>query len=125
MKWFNNLSTFIKLMTGFGVLGMIVALIGWFGLNQLGTLKSNTDAIYKRQQLPLLALSDIQDDLQRIRQDSYKMFTPLSAEESKGVVEQARDMDRSLIERSERFMSQLASDEERASFLRFREAVAR
>ncbi len=125
MKWFNNLNVFPKLMLGFGSLGLLMALIGWFGLSQLDAMKNNMDVIYKRQQLTIPALSDMQDDLQRIRQDSYKMFTPLSPEVIRGVVAQARELDLSLIERMDKFLLQVGSEEERASFSRFREGVGR
>jgi methyl-accepting chemotaxis protein len=125
MQWFTNLNTFAKLMIGFGLLGLILGTVGWLGVSQLGTLQESTDQVYKSQRVALVALSEIQDDLQRIRQDSYKMFTPISAEEARAVVEQARSLDRDLIERIDKYMQATNSEAERASFTRFREAGAR
>jgi methyl-accepting chemotaxis protein/chemotaxis signal transduction protein len=92
-------------------------------VHQLGTLQGNAHRIYQDQLLPLVALSDIQDDIQRIRQDAYKMFTPLDPKEVREVVEQARALDRSLIERTEQFQSRLSSEEEKAGFARLRAAA--
>jgi methyl-accepting chemotaxis protein len=125
MTWLKNLNTFAKLMLGFGVLGVITVAVGWFAVNQLGRLNHNTDVLYNQQLLSLIALSDIQDDLQRLRQDSYKMFSPFTAEEVKGIVENARRLDRSLLERMDKFVPMIGTDEVRATFTRFREAQAR
>ncbi|HJT77376.1 MAG TPA: MCP four helix bundle domain-containing protein, partial [Gemmataceae bacterium] len=123
MNWFKNLGTFAKLMTAFGLLGLIMAATVALAVGQLATLQANTAAVYNRQLLPLVALSDIQDDVQRIRQDSYKMFTTTDPEETRAVVEQARALDRDLAERIDRFVPLAASAEELASFNRFREAA--
>ena len=124
MGWFKGLNTFARLMAAFALLGLILAAVGWLGVSQLGAMQANTDDVYNRQLLPLVALSDIQNDVQRIRQDSYKMFTPIDAKEAAAVVESARALDRDLVARIDRFGPLVGSEEERASFNRFREAAA-
>ena len=124
MRWFKDLNTFIKLMGAFGILGIILGAVGWLAVSQLGTMQANTEAVYKKQLLPLVALSEIQDDVQRIRQDSYKMFAPLEPKEIQEVVEQARVFDRNLVERLDRFTPLISSDEERTRFRKFQEAAA-
>ena len=48
MKWFVNLSTFAKMMIGFGILGLISAGIGWYGVSQLSSLNADLGKIYER-----------------------------------------------------------------------------
>src|SRR5947207_3259062 len=125
MKWFKNLGTQARLMIGFGLLGLITAGVGWFGVNRLGILHENTDAIYRGELVALLVISDITDDLQRLRQYSYMMFTPIGAEEAKAAVARARALDLSLIQHMDKFQPMIVSDVVRAHFNGFREALAR
>jgi hypothetical protein len=90
MRWFRDLSTFVKLMTGFGLLGLITAATGWLAIHQLGALQGNADRLYQDQLTALVALSDIQDDIQRLRQDSYMMFAPLEPARVRSISEQTR-----------------------------------
>jgi methyl-accepting chemotaxis protein len=125
MKWFVNLSTFVKMMIGFGILGLITAGIGWYGVSQLGHLNEKIGAIYKRQLNRVATLSFVQDDLQRIRLDTVKLFGPLSPDEIKASIDHALTLDRSLIELLERFQGTLVSEEERAIFVQFKEKLVR
>ena len=124
MRWFKDLNAFVKLMSAFAVLGLILVAVGWLGISQLGAMQANTGRVYNEQLLPLVALSDMQNDVQRIRQDSYKMFTPIEPKEAAEVVESARALDQDLVERMDRFAGLVGSEEERSSFGRFREATA-
>jgi hypothetical protein len=75
MQWLNNLSTSTKLIGAIRLLGVIILAVGWLAFSQLGTLHTNTNEVYKNGLLPLVALSDIQDDVQRLRQDPYRLST--------------------------------------------------
>ena len=35
MQWFYNLNTFAKLMGAFGLLGLILGVVGWLAVSQL------------------------------------------------------------------------------------------
>ncbi len=124
MRWFNNISAFVKLMGAFGVLSLILAAVGALAVRQLGAVQASTDEIYKKHLLSLVMLNDIQDDVQRIRQYSYRMFVTADAGEAREDIETARSLDRSLVERLDRFQGQIADEEERLSFTRLREAAA-
>src|SRR5260370_28030493 len=111
MRWFKDLSIFTKLMTVFGLLGVILAATGWLGRRHLGASQANTEAVYRNQLVPLVALSEIQDDLQRIRQDSYHMFAPVPADEARGVIEHARRLDRDLVERGDKYLPSIGTEQ--------------
>ena len=119
--WFKNVSIFAKLMVSFGLLAVIIGALGGRAISRLGTMQSGTESIYQDDLLPLIALAEIENDLQRIRQRSYKMFTPLQPGEENAVVEAARELDQDLIERSERFLSTIESAPERAAFKQFQD----
>ncbi len=123
MRWFKNLSTFAKLLVAFGLLSVIMGAMGWVAISELGAMQANTESIYQKQLVPLSVLSDIENDLHRIRQDAYKMNTPLKAEEIKEVVEDARRLDRKIIENSDKFASTIQTEEVRGEFNQFREEM--
>ncbi len=121
VRAFKDLSTYAKLMLSFGLLSLILAGFGWISLTELGTLQGNTESMYKDQFKPLLELVEIENDLQRIRQTSYKMFTPITPEQVKATVAEAQRLDENLIERSDKFLLTIDSDAERVIFRRFQE----
>ncbi len=123
MKWFVDLSTFVKMMVGFGILGLITTGIGCYSISQMSTLNDRIGVIYNRQLAPLAALSYVQDDLQRIRQDTLKLFGPSGPEETKLFVEHAQGLDKSLLEQVERFPA--AAADERSALDRFKDTYAR
>lgn len=122
-RWFKNINIFAKLMVGFGLLAMLIGALGALAINRLGTIQSSTESLYKDDLLALITLAEIENDLQRIRQTSYKMFIPLQPGEEKAVVEDARDLDKDLSERSEKFLSTIDSVQERAAFKQFQEEM--
>jgi methyl-accepting chemotaxis protein len=124
VQWFRNLNTFVKLMAAFGVVGLILALVGGLAVIELGKMQANTDEIYKSQLQPLVALSDIQDDFQRTRQQTYRIFAASNAKEIADIIEAARTIDRDLVERNKKYLAVATNEEDRTNFARFQEAAA-
>ncbi len=119
MNWFIHLSTFKKMMVGFGLLGLITAGVGWYGVSQLDLLSVEIGTVYKNQLAPLAALSEIQDDLQHLSQDSYKMFAPIEEDTAKETMKEIGELDARLLERVRNLKPALVSADEKASLERF------
>jgi methyl-accepting chemotaxis protein len=124
MQRLSNLSTFTKLIGAIGMLGLILLAVGGLAIGQMAALRRNANEVYNQGLLPLVALSDIQDDVQRLRQDTYQLFTTLDQKELRGIVEAARALDRDVAQRNERYLAQITSEEDRTTFIRFQEAMA-
>ncbi len=75
MKWFINLSTFAKMMVGFGVLGLITAGIGGYGVTKLEDLNSSIVSEYQNQLSPLATVNTVQEYLQHTHQDSIRLVS--------------------------------------------------
>ncbi len=121
--WFRDRSAFAKLMIAFGLISAIVAFRGWVAVHQFGVMHASVQDIYEQQLVPLNVLSDVDNSLQRVRQDTYKMISPFKPEEVRGIVEHARQLDQQLILDSDKFATSLTSLEDRALFTRFREEM--
>jgi len=124
MQWFYNLGTSAKMIGAIALLGLILLTVGFVAVAELGILETNTNEVYKNGLLPLVALSDIQDDVQRIRQHTYRLSTTSDQKELREVIEAARVLDRSVAERNKQYLDQFASDDDRVTFVRFQEALA-
>ena len=116
MKWFVNLSTFAKMMIGFGVLSLITAGIGWYGVNQLGSLNDGLGKIYRRQLDPMDYLRKIRDDLQRLRQDTVALVTLPQGDQKIASLELTRKLEMDLNERIDRFKGKKLSEKEVAAY---------
>jgi len=57
MQWFRDLSTSVKLMSGFALVGVLLGVMGWVALGNLGAMNANTENIYELQLLPSLQLA--------------------------------------------------------------------
>jgi methyl-accepting chemotaxis protein len=124
MQWFQNLSTFAKLIGAFGLLGLILLTVGGLAVRQLATVQTTTNQVYTQGLLPLVALSDIQDDVQRLRQDTYRMVAASDLKELREIVEAARALDDDVVERNNRYLALVVSDEDRTTFVHFQDAMA-
>jgi methyl-accepting chemotaxis protein len=124
MKWFVNLPTFVKMMIGFGVLGLITVAIGWYGVNQLRTLNEQIAKIYREQLTPLIDLTSILEEMQLSRQETIKMLGLNKPEEVRAVVEQAKALDSRLVQLVEAFREKTRNKDEQMIYERFRNAVA-
>ncbi|WP_276352355.1 methyl-accepting chemotaxis protein [Cohnella caldifontis] len=67
MKWFQNLKTSMKLISAFVVMCIIMAFVGWSGLNSTGKIKSSMDDLNDNSLLPIVYLTDAKYLYQRIR----------------------------------------------------------
>lgn len=123
MNWFVHLSTFKKMMVGFGLLGLITAGVGWYGVNQLGVLGDEIGAQYRNQLKPLADLNAIEDDLQDLSQASYKVFTPIGKDAVEKNKEAFQEIEKRLPLRVETLKASLSSDVEKASFDKFQAAL--
>jgi uncharacterized protein YoxC len=124
MHWFYNLGTSARMIGAIGLLGLILLAVGLLAMNQFGILEANANEVYSKGLLPLVALSDIQDDVQRLRQDTYRLSTTSDQKELREVVEAARALDRNVAERNKQYLDKFASEDDRATFIRFQEALA-
>jgi len=123
-RWFKNRSTFAKLLVAFGLLAGLLVVQGWVAISKLATMQANTEDIYQKQLMPLGILSEIDNDLMRIRVDFYKSMVPTcKPEETLALVEDARKLDQKLVANSDKFAATLESEESRAVFKRFQEGM--
>jgi methyl-accepting chemotaxis protein len=122
--WIKNLNIFAKLMSLFGFFGLMLIALGWFAIDRVDSVQKNAENIYNDEVLALIGLSEIESDLHRIRQKSYRLFTPISDEEVEKTVKEAEALDEDIVRRSEKLEPMMETEEEKSSFKTFREKMA-
>lgn len=74
MQWFRNLSTLTKLAVAFNTMAIIIGIIGWQAIEQLGDLNAKIENIYKVQVLPASSLAITRGKTMKLRGDTYQLF---------------------------------------------------
>jgi methyl-accepting chemotaxis protein len=121
MKWFKNLSTTVKLMSGFASLGVLMGILGWMGVRSMGQVNDNAENIYEVQLVPITQLAEMRGLMHQLRKYSYSTLLAPNPEELKKQLVEVRDLDKKLIELEDKFEPTIRSDEVRAGFAKFRE----
>ena len=125
MKWFLNQSTFAKMMIGFGVLGLITAGIGWFGVSQLGSLNGQITSIYKKQLDPLALLDHIQDLLHQEHEETLRLYGPIDKDAVNDGIRRAKALDGALKEKSNSLWSLVTKEEQATVVDHFKDSLRR
>lgn len=80
MKWFYNLKTVVKLTLAFVITALIMGFIGFFGLNNLGSMNKSIVSMYEVNLVPISKLGDIEILYQRINVELRDMNTMASTD---------------------------------------------
>ncbi len=125
MRWFKNLSTTVKLMSGFALVGVLMGVIGWLAVSSLGTLNANLENIYEVQYLPTIDLGEIRSTGEEMRGFTIRAFAATAPEEIKADIDKTLELQAALEDRWKKFEPLLRTDEERKAFAGYREATER
>ncbi|MDG0811043.1 methyl-accepting chemotaxis protein [Cohnella rhizosphaerae] len=74
MKWFYDLKTSVKLIASFIVMALLMAIVGIYGLNGLGTSNSNLKDMYNNQLIAVQQLLMAQSNLNEVRTQVRKLY---------------------------------------------------
>ncbi len=121
VTWFKNLPTAVKLMTGFAFVSLIMGVMGWLGISNMGRVNANTENVYSVQLLPMKELCDMRGLLHQIRRHSYSTLVLTDPGEIKADITQVRELDKQLAERIEKFIPAIQVEEVRTAFNQFKD----
>ncbi|MBP1154948.1 MULTISPECIES: methyl-accepting chemotaxis protein [unclassified Paenibacillus] len=88
MKWFYDLKTSVKLISAFVFMAILLACVGFFGLNNMGKLNDEITITYNDRLIPINDLSSSQILYQRIRVNIRDMNFVANTPEAKNNYEQ-------------------------------------
>jgi methyl-accepting chemotaxis protein len=123
MKWFLNLKTQTKLLSGFSLVAALLVCVGVMGIFGLGKINTRLDDLYERHFKGVAAIMSVEGDMQRVgkalRQSILETSTDGFDKQATLVVEGEQEMLTRLTETE----ATLQTDEAKASLKRIRELM--
>src|SRR5262245_38182248 len=123
MTWFRNLGVSVKIMTGFGVMAVVLVVIGWVGVLNLGVLNDNVKRLYEDEMQPSLDVADLRALLWELRSNTWQLLGITDADQAKAVVDQGYELHRAVRKQEEALLPKIHSEELRQKFVGARDAI--
>ncbi|MEK7756642.1 MAG: MCP four helix bundle domain-containing protein, partial [Planctomycetota bacterium] len=123
-SWFGNIKTMWKLMTGFAIVGAIMAGVGYVGISNMGRINSATENIYEVQLRPLMALTKIRGMVHQVR--GWAVVAVLARDKADQVqaVAKTQELAKQIDENMQAFEKTIRSEEVRKAYEEFRKALS-
>lgn len=107
---------------GFGLVGLLVVLLGLFSLSQMRDMARQSDEVDKNWLPSILALGDLQTAVSEIRAATYRVMLVDSAEQVKASQRAFSQLREQIQADNAQYASKLTVDAERVTFERFKSA---
>lgn len=86
-RWFHNLKTMAKLMLGFALVGAIMAVVGYVGVTNMGSIYESVDNINNVQLKPLMALTRMRGLVYQMRSQTITaLLTPSASDREDSLI---------------------------------------
>ena len=123
MQWFRNLKTATKLMSGFAITGVIMGVVGWMGISNMGSINVNTENIYRVQLVPIMELAVMRGMTHQVRAGVFMALSEKDPNELKARVERVRELTQQLAEAREKFRPTMLAQEVKDAFKKYEDAA--
>jgi methyl-accepting chemotaxis protein len=123
MGWFRNLKVATKLMIGFAMTGVIMAVIGWMAIANMAAINANSENIYGVQLIPIRDLAAIRGVQHQIRAGVYVALAARTPEETRAAVERIQILTKDALEAREKFKPTIRAQEVRDAFKKYEDAA--
>src|SRR5437879_3505527 len=119
MKWFKNLKTSVKIMSGFAIISIIMAAMGWYSKHVISEVAGNTKNVYERQLLPITTLADIRRLILEVRGNTYKILLEDDARKIKDQQDRIGQLQAQIKEKEDEFAHTIADEGVRQAFNKY------
>lgn len=75
MKWYLNLKTGTKIISGFLILSILIGAVGFIGIIDMKRINQGTKTMYYDRLIPIQILGDIQNNVTSVRMHLYSLLT--------------------------------------------------
>jgi methyl-accepting chemotaxis protein len=124
MKWFKNLKTSVKIMSGFAIISIIMAAMGWYSKRVISEVADNTKNVYQRQLLPVTILADIRRIVLEVRGNTYKILLEENPAKIKAQQESIAKFQAQIKEKEDEFAQTIADEKVRQAFNKYQAAAS-
>jgi methyl-accepting chemotaxis protein len=120
MKWYYNLKTSVKLISAFVIIAILLAIVGFYGLNNMGKLNTEMTKTYNDRLVPITELANAQVLYQRIRVNIRDMnFISVTPEQKNASEEAIKQLKTELIAQIESYKKKNTNQQEAALLASF------
>ena len=123
MKWFRDLNTGVKLLVGFGVVCLMLVMVGWMSVRNLAILNQNTKSLYEEQLEPNVHLGIIGGLIHSQHAEVFRPFCFSDVDDVAAVIQDARAIRTRLQAQHESFRAQAHAPEVVAAFQKYLEVA--
>ncbi|MTI57257.1 MAG: methyl-accepting chemotaxis protein [Geosporobacter ferrireducens] len=102
MKWYLNLKTGTKIISGFLILSILIGLVGFIGITNMKVINEGMNVMYHDRLIPIQLLGEIQKNVMSIRMNLFHLLmyeNKLSVSEVKKIINELKDETDELIKR--------------------------
>ena len=92
MTWLRNLPVSAKLLTGFGLMAIIIVIVGWVGIHGLGVLNDNIRELYEDEMQPSLDIADFRMLLWELRSNTWHVIAVPDKDSAKLALDEGFDL---------------------------------
>lgn len=103
MKWFVNQKLGTKLMTGFILVAVITAVVGFFGVRKINQIDSADTQMFEKAAVPLSLLGSATSMYQQVRVNSRDLLATDNAATRQKILDSIRELRKGLDEKAQAF----------------------
>ncbi len=91
MKWYLNLKTATKLISGFVIIALILAFVGIFGISNMAILNDNMESMYRNNLVPINNLSQAQLSVLNLKVHMRDFVIATEMSEKNDIIQKIKD----------------------------------
>ncbi|CAM3804100.1 methyl-accepting chemotaxis protein [Ectopseudomonas alcaliphila] len=120
----RNLSIAPRAALGFGLVALLVVLLGIFSLTQMGEMREQSDEINENWLPSVLAIGDVSKDVLRLRAITLRSMLNRDSAQVQANLRLVEELRSSLVKNQEAYEQLISSSEERALYDEFKRSEA-
>lgn len=123
MSWLRNVSVPTQILTGFGVMALVLIAVGWSAIHSLGTFNDNVKVLYEDEMQPSLEVADLHATLWELRANTWHLLALTDADQTKTALNEGYDLHRTVKKQEDSLLAKIHGDNLRAQFVEARNGV--
>jgi methyl-accepting chemotaxis protein len=108
---------------GFGLMGAVIAAVGWMGVNNLAVLNGNVKELYEAEMQPSLDVADLRALLFQLRANTWHVVALTDPEQIQATLNEGYGLHKRIREQEEALLPKIHSEELREAFVTASAAV--
>jgi methyl-accepting chemotaxis protein len=122
MNWFLNLKIMTKLLSGFALVALVAAFIGYIGISNMSLMNDNAQQMFDDRTVPIVELSGVLQELYEIRLSVSNLVTTKNARERNSLEKGIHEHEKKAEELMAKFSATNLDSEEKRLYKEYEES---